>query len=76
MTGLTASRFGLKGRGELKVGAAADITLFDAATVADGATFEKPITPAQGIEMVMVNGEVAWRGGRPTGARAGRVLRR
>jgi N-acyl-D-amino-acid deacylase len=76
MTGLTANRFGLKGRGELKVGAAADITLFDAATIAEGATFEKPIATAKGIDLVMVNGNVVWRDGGPTGARAGRVLRR
>jgi len=76
MTGLTARRFGLEGRGELKVGAAADITLFDAATVADAATFSAPIRAAKGIELVMVNGDVVWRDGRSTGARPGRVVRR
>jgi N-acyl-D-amino-acid deacylase len=76
MTGLTARRFGLEGRGELKVGAAADITLFDAATVADAATFSTPIRASKGIELVMVNGDVVWRDGRSTGARPGLVLRR
>jgi N-acyl-D-amino-acid deacylase len=76
MTGLTARRFGLEGRGELRVGAAADITLFDPATIVDAATFEAPIRAAKGIELVMVNGEVVWREGRSTGARPGRVLRR
>jgi len=76
MTGLTARRFGLAGRGELTVGAAADITLFNAATVADAATFSAPIRAAKGIELVMVNGEVVWRDGRSSGARPGRVVRR
>jgi len=76
MTGLTARRFGLEGRGELRVGAAADITLFDPATIVDAATFEAPIRAAKGIELVMVNGAVVWREGRSTGARPGRVLRR
>jgi N-acyl-D-amino-acid deacylase len=54
---------------------AADITLFDAATVGDAATFESPIRAAHGIHTVLVNGEVVWREGRATGARPGRVLR-
>jgi len=76
MTGLTARTFGLRDRGELKPGAFADITLFDAATVDEGASFEQPTTPAIGIEAVIVNGAVVWREGRATGARPGRVLRR
>jgi N-acyl-D-amino-acid deacylase len=74
MTGLTAKTFGLKDRGLIRTGMAADITLFDAQTVTDAATFESPIRPAPGIEAVIVNGEVAWRNGRSTGARPGRVL--
>jgi len=58
------------------VGAAADITLFDAAVVADAATFSAPIQASKGIELVMVNGDVVWRDGRSTGARPGRVVRR
>jgi N-acyl-D-amino-acid deacylase len=74
MTGLTARTFGLEGRGLIKPGMAADITLFDAQTVGDAATFESPIRAAPGIETVVVNGEVAWRAGESTGARPGRVL--
>ncbi len=74
MTGLTARTFGLRDRGLIKRGMAADITLFDAQTVGDAATFESPIRAAPGIDAVIVNGEVAWREGRSTGARAGRVL--
>jgi N-acyl-D-amino-acid deacylase len=76
MTGLTAKTFGLAGRGLLKEGYAADITLFDAAAVGEGATFEHPIQPARGIDTVIVNGTPVWRGGKSTGARPGKVLRR
>ena len=76
MTGLTAKTFGLKDRGVLKEGAYADLCLFDAATVDEAATFARPMQPARGIEAVIVNGAVTWRGGKPTGARPGRVLRR
>jgi len=76
MTGLTARTFGLKDRGLIKNGMAADITLFDAQTVGDAATFESPIRAARGIEAVIVNGEIAWRDGRSTGARPGRVVRK
>jgi N-acyl-D-amino-acid deacylase len=76
MTGLTAKNFGLKDRGVLREGTYADITVFDAATVDEAATFAKPIQPARGIEAVIVNGAPVWRDGRPTGARPGRVLAR
>ena len=76
MTGLTAKTFGLAGRGVLKEGFAADVVLFSEKEVDEDATFEKPIQPARGIDTVIVNGEAVWRGGRPTGARPGRVLAR
>ena len=76
MTGLTAAKFGLEGRGVLKQGAHADITIFDADTVIDAANFQDSTRPAIGIDTVIVNGMPIWRGGRPTGARPGRVLTR
>ena len=76
MTGLTAKTFGLAGRGELKEGFAADLALFDGNEVDEAATFAKPIQPAKGIDTVVVNGEVVWRDGKPTGARPGMVLSR
>ena len=76
MTGLTAKTFGLKDRGVLRTGMAADITIFDAGSVDEAATFARPIQPAKGIETVIVNGTVVWRDGQSTGARAGQVLRR
>jgi len=74
MTGLTAERFGLTGRGHLKVGYYADLVLFDPATIAEGATFAAPVTPAHGIVGTWVNGRAVWSGGAVTGARPGRAL--
>jgi N-acyl-D-amino-acid deacylase len=76
MTGLTAKTFGLKDRGVLKEGGYADITVFDAGTVDEAATFSKPIQPAKGIDSVIVNGSIVWSGGKPSGKRSGRVLKR
>ena len=76
MTGLTAARFGLTDRGEVRAGAYADLVMFDAETVADRATFDAPTRPAAGIDVVMVNGAIVREGGRVTGNRPGRALRR
>ena len=76
MTGLTAKKFGLRGRGVLQEGAHADITIFDADTVLDAADFQHSTRPATGIATVIVNGAIVWRDGKPTGARPGRVLQR
>jgi N-acyl-D-aspartate/D-glutamate deacylase len=74
MTSLPAERFGLDGRGRIVEGAAADLVVFDPATVADAASFERPHAYPVGIGAVVVNGRVAWDGER--GERAGRVIRR
>jgi len=76
MTGLPAATFGLKDRGALKAGAYADITVFDPNTIAETATWEKPIRPAHGIEATIVNGAIVWQQGKPSGARPGKVLSR
>jgi len=76
MTGLPAQTFGLNGRGTLREGAFADITVFDAETIAETATWEKPIQAARGIDATIVNGAIVWRNGKPAGARSGRVLKR
>ncbi|HET9578836.1 MAG TPA: hypothetical protein VFP44_13465, partial [Usitatibacter sp.] len=60
----------------MREGAHADLALFDAATVDEAASYEAPIAPAHGIQATIVNGQVVWRGGKPTGARPGRVLSR
>ena len=75
MSGLVAREFGLQDRGTLAPGQAADITIFDAETVIDRATFDSPTEAAAGIECVIVNGKVAWRDGK-TVAHAGQLLAR
>ena len=75
MTSLAAQRVGLKDRGLLRPGLAADITVFDPATVADRATFERPHQPSVGFAYVLVNGQVVLDHGKLTPARPGRGLR-
>jgi dihydroorotase/N-acyl-D-amino-acid deacylase len=75
MTSLAAQRVGLSERGLLKPGMAADITVFDPATVADKATFAQPHQPSVGVVYVFVNGERVLDHGRLTAARPGRGLR-
>ncbi|EOU3286223.1 amidohydrolase family protein [Vibrio harveyi] len=60
MTGMSATRYQLKDRGEIKTGAYADLVLFNPNTIKDTATFENPISVAQGIESVFVNGELSY----------------
>jgi N-acyl-D-amino-acid deacylase len=74
MTSVPAERFGLADRGRIAEGMFADLVLVDPDRVADEATFERPHAFASGIELVVVNGRVAWDGTR--GERGGRVLRR
>jgi N-acyl-D-amino-acid deacylase len=76
MTGLPAATIGMVDRGLLAAGMAADVVIFDPATVIDHATFESAMLPSQGIRTVIVNGRVALRDGAATGERAGRALRR
>lgn len=75
MSGLPAERFGITDRGRVVEGLAADLVVFDPATVGAGATWEEPRRPATGIDAVVVNGEIVARDGRPTDARPGRVIR-
>lgn len=76
MTSLPARVFGMAGRGVIRGGAIADIVIFDPATIQDRATYQDPHPLATGMTHVLVNGRLAWRDGKGTGARAGVVLRR
>ena len=76
MTSYSAQRFHLTKRGEVKAGFYADICIFDLATVIDTATFEKPISPAKGIDTVLCNGQVVWHDGKVGSGRSGRALLR
>ena len=75
MTSLNASKLGLVDRGQVRPGLFADITLFDSATVIDKATYEKPFAYNEGIEYVIVNGQVVLDRGQHTGTLPGKVLR-
>lgn len=75
MTGMSATKVGLKRRGFIRQGYFADITIFDPKTVIDRATFEQPNQYPVGINYVIVNGQVTVDNGQRTPALAGKVLR-
>jgi N-acyl-D-amino-acid deacylase len=75
MTSLPAAAVGLDRRGMLRVGAAADMVIFDPTRILDRSTDIRPAATPTGIDSVIVNGRVAVAGSRLTGERAGRVVR-
>ena len=76
MTGLAADFLHVDDRGYLRVGAVADIAVFDRDRIRDRATYDQPRQPSEGTVHVLVNGRFAIRDGEATGALAGRPLRR
>jgi N-acyl-D-amino-acid deacylase len=76
MTGRSAEVLGLADRGLLRPGYCADITVFDASTVIDRATYDEPHRLPLGIPTVLVNGTVVVESGQHTKLLPGRVLRR
>src|SRR5579885_2896676 len=74
MSGLPAQRLKLYDRGLIRPGMKADLAIFDPATVADTATFEKPHSYAAGVKYVIVNGQIVIDNGKLTDARPGRIL--
>jgi len=75
MTSLPAQILSIDNRGLIQEGYYADITIFDASTVTDKATFEDPHQYAEGIYSVLVNGVIVVENGVHNGSRPGRVLR-
>ena len=75
ITSMPAQRQRLVGRGQIQVGYFADITIFDADTITDQATYTESTKLSQGIEKVLVNGQVEFEHGALTGVNAGRALR-
>jgi N-acyl-D-aspartate/D-glutamate deacylase len=75
LTGYAAVRFGLKDRGFLREGACADLLVFDPETIGERATFDHPYRYPEGIDTVLVNGELAVAGGELQDALAGSILR-
>ena len=76
MTSFPAQRLGLQGRGLIREGMTADITIFNSETIIDKGTFAEPNQYPIGIEYVIVNGQIAVEKGSISSVRAGRVLRR
>jgi len=74
MTGLPARRLGLRDRGVVRVGAKADLVVFDGKRVADQATYEEPHRYPVGVEHVLVNGRLVIKDGEHTGSLPGRLL--
>jgi len=74
LTSQAARAFGFEGCGLVRPGYRANLVVFDAATVADRATFEEPTVFPTGIRDVMVGGELVVRDGEMTRARPGKVV--
>jgi N-acyl-D-amino-acid deacylase len=74
MSSLPAQKFGLKNRGILKEGFAADVLVFDEKNVQDLSTFEKPHQYSKGFDYVIVNGEVVVSKGDHLGTRSGKAI--
>jgi dihydroorotase/N-acyl-D-amino-acid deacylase len=75
ITSLPAQREHLAGRGLIKEGFFADITIFDPGSIIDKATYTEPAQLAEGVQCVIVNGQVAFEKGKATGAMGGRALK-
>ena len=76
MTGMPARRFQLPDRGLIREGHAADLVLFNPATIEDRATYSDSTRRAEGIAAVWVNGVLSYKDGASTGRRAGRFVPR
>jgi N-acyl-D-amino-acid deacylase len=75
ITSLPAQREHLVGRGLIKEGFFADITIFNPDAIIDKATYTQPAQLAEGVQYVIVNGQVAFENGKATGAMAGKALK-
>ena len=75
MTGLTAERYSLKGKGIIAEGYDADLVLMDYENLKDNATYEAPTELAGGIDAVFVNGVLSYCNGALTGKHAGKLIR-
>ncbi|HKC17212.1 MAG TPA: D-aminoacylase [Steroidobacteraceae bacterium] len=75
MTSLPADNLSLQDRGRLRAGAFADIVVFDPDSIQDHATYQNSHQLSTGVSDVIVNGRLALKDGKPTGAATGRVIR-
>src|SRR5579859_2595224 len=75
ITSLPAQRERLVGRGLIKEGFFADITIFDPGSIIDKATYQQPAQLSEGVKFVLVNGQVVFENAKATGAMPGRALK-
>jgi N-acyl-D-amino-acid deacylase len=75
MTSMPAAKIGLKERGLIREGFYADLVVFNPDTIIDRATFAEPHRYAEGVQYVLVNGQLVVDKGKPTGLRPGKILR-
>ena len=75
MSSLNAAKIGIHDRGMLQAGLFADITIFDEQRIIDRSTYEEPFQYSEGLDYVIVNGQVVIDKDKHTGARPGRALR-
>ena len=76
MTSLAADTFGLSGRGRIREGDPADLVIFDPRTIQDHSTYDSPLSAPTGIDLVMVNGGLAFDHGQMNKQNFGQALRR
>ncbi|HCX89911.1 MAG TPA: hypothetical protein DHT43_05200, partial [Deltaproteobacteria bacterium] len=76
MTSDPCRKLGIQKRGELREGFYADLVIFNPDTIVDKATFSEPMQYPEGIEYVIVNGDITVEKGEHTGCKSGRVLRK
>lgn len=76
ITWMPAQKLGLDKKGTLRPGADADVTVFDPATIRDGATFDAPTAPPSGITAVLIGGEIAVMNGTVVRSDLGHSVRR
>ena len=75
VTFLPARTLGLSNKGTLKIGADADLVIFDPERITDNSTFSHPTSPPDGISWVIINGQTAAKDGKITNGKLGRALR-
>lgn len=76
MTNLPARRLGLAKKGRLNIGADADIVILNYTSIRDNASFRHPALPPNGIDAVLIGGEIALENGRIVNGRLGRAIRK
>lgn len=76
MTGLSAEVYGIKNKGKIQIGYDADLVIFNKDTIKDNSIYTDPIKDNEGINYVIVNGEIAVKDNKLTNVRAGKLIRK